>query len=127
DEPFHERQSNAQPSLRARQRSFGLREQTEDARHEVRGDADARIPHLQHSLSPLLLKAQPNMSTFVRVLGSIVEQVHNYLFQTGRIAVYPNEGRGETHGKSVPTLLDQGANGLDATFHDSPHVHLFAV
>src|ERR1700737_2552408 len=31
------------------------------------------------------------------------------------------------HGEYVPTLLDQGASRLYATFHDSPHVHLFSI
>ena len=113
--------------MRAGQRPLGLREQVEDVGHEFGGDADARIPHLQHRLIALLLKAQPNLTAFVRVFRGVVEQVHDHLFQTGRVAVDPNGRRREMHGEFVPTLLDQEANRLYATFHDSPHVQLLPL
>jgi hypothetical protein len=53
-QPAHQGQANAQAALGAVQAALGLHEQVEDAGQHVRRDADARVPHPQHQLAPLL-------------------------------------------------------------------------
>jgi hypothetical protein len=66
-------------------------------RQELRSDAGARITYTQHHRIAFLFSGQPYLTAFVGVLGSVGEQVHEYLLDAGSICRATTEQFGERH------------------------------
>jgi hypothetical protein len=72
DEGTHERQPDAEPALRALERSVHLREHLEDVRQRRRRDADSTIAHAHDRAFAVTLGAEPDPPAF-RVLRGVVQ------------------------------------------------------
>ena len=89
DETSHERQPDPEPAPRAIQRMVGLHEEIEDVSLHLGRDADPGVSHSQHGLVAFAAERDRDPAAGLGVLGGVVQQVRDDLFQTGRVALDP--------------------------------------
>ena len=126
-EPMHQCQSDAQPTLRAVQRTLRLCEEIENTRQKFRSDSDPRVTNCQNTVPILLLDGQPNVTTFFGVFSSVGEQVHDYLLQPGSVGVHPNWLWRQRNRELMSVMANQRANRLDCIFHDAVNCDSFPL
>ena len=78
------------PALRTIQRPIGLSKEVEDVRQKFRSNANPGIADPNDRLSAFLLNGEPDMTTFVRILRGIVEQIDDDLFEPSGIGMQPD-------------------------------------
>lgn len=61
EQPPHQRQANAESTLRLLQGTINLREHVEDTGQHVAGDADAVVSHADDSITPFPFNGEPNV------------------------------------------------------------------
>jgi hypothetical protein len=115
DQPLREREADAQAPRRAVQRAVGLREQVEDLRQKRFIDPHAIVAHAHLGMVLLASVFAPNLDAAfrVRVLGGVVEQVDEDLFQPRGVGTGPNGFGAHVHKQFVPPLLDQRLSGFE--------------
>ena len=107
------------PALRSVQRPVCLRKQIEDTREKFRSDPDAGISHTNDRLLAFLLRREPDATAVVRVLGGVVEKVHDELLDPGCVRMKPDRRCRQRYRKCVPALVDQRTGGFNRTFENS--------
>ena len=114
-QPLREREADAQAPRRAVQRAIGLREQVEDLRQELFIDPYAVVAHADLGMVLLASVFAPDLdaASRVRVLGGVVEQVDEDLFQPRGVGTGPDGFGAHVHKQFVPPLLDQRLSGFE--------------
>jgi hypothetical protein len=79
DDALDQRETETQPVLRTRQRSFPPLEWLEDARQQVGIDADTRIANADHEVTALASDVQTDLAGSVAVLRGVHEQIADRL------------------------------------------------
>ena len=87
-EAVDQRQTDPQPPGGVGQRLVTLDEELEDAREHVFGDADAGVAHPQGDLFVLLSDDHADAPAGRRVLGRVVDQIHDDLLEPGRVGLH---------------------------------------
>src|SRR5439155_6162293 len=70
----HDRESQANPALRARPRRVGAGEALEDVLERLRWDAAALVEDLDHDTAPVATRAELDRVTVLGVLDGILQQ-----------------------------------------------------
>ncbi len=122
DQGAYEREADAEPALRTLIRAVRLREQIENARQHVDGNADAAVAHRHDGMVAFAAPGEPDLPAFLRVLGRVVQQVGDDLRKPHRIR---NQGHGlvrHGHRQLVMRRLDQRAARLDGALEHRAEV-----
>jgi hypothetical protein len=92
DQAAHERQPDAEATLRAIRRTLGLGEEPEDMRQQRRVDACAVVANVQDHLAIGDFRAQVELAAGGGEFRRVVEQVGDDLREPGAIAPDPERG-----------------------------------
>ena len=87
DDPFHERQADAEAAARASAGAIGLPEHVEHARQHLGMDAHAGVLHAHHGLVAFAADRDRDRLAGLAVLRAVVEQVGEHLRQPRAVAV----------------------------------------
>jgi hypothetical protein len=115
DQSQYQRQANAKTTLRPLQCRGYLREHLEDVVQMLSSDPDAGIPHRHHGLMVLTLGGQPDVAPLLRVLGSVAQQVGEYLSQAARIRIKVDGFRRKSDSQLVGLGLNERCNRFYST------------
>ena len=100
-QPLRQRQADAQPAFGAIQARLGLREQVEHPLGHARLEPDAFVTHVHLDTGRCLRqRRKPDASAVVAVLRGVAQQVHEHLFEPGRIGVGPERRRRQRRSSS---------------------------
>src|SRR5262249_40172231 len=92
DEPPHQRETEAEPALGAVEGALRLREEVEDAGHEVGRHPDARVAHAEDTLGADALERDVDPAPGRRVLDRVVDQVEHHLLEPYRVTARDHRG-----------------------------------
>jgi hypothetical protein len=113
DQSLHHRQADPEPALHPAERAGRLREQIEDVRQHVVGEADAVVAHLHDDVpvDPLDPHVDPSADRGIR--RGVREEVREDLQQAVGIAVHEERLGGDGDVQRVAVPLDEGPGALD--------------
>ena len=86
DQLPHQRQADSQTPFGAAQRGVGLCKQVQHAWQHLLRQTRTVIAHADHGLVAFRLDAEDDRTTYIRVLGRVVQQVGQDLLQADEIA-----------------------------------------
>ncbi len=115
-QPLHKREPDAEPAVRALERTVALYEHVEDIFQHFAVDADARVGDHDRDLLAVYRGGQRDVSAGGRVLVGVVEQVGDHLRQARGIDVEIDVFRRQ-HDHQLVLRFDLGADSFKRVFH----------
>ena len=113
-----ERQADTQPPLGSVEGSVDLREQVEDLREHVGGDADAAVADAEDGVVAVAADGQVDPAAVAGVLGRVVQDVRQDLREPGLVGLHPERFPGALHGEDLAAGLDERPAGLHGVGDD---------
>ena len=117
DQTLHQRQADAQATLRAIHAGIDLREQIEHMGHLLRRNADAVVAHMDQHIRFITLDLDVDPAIRVSVFGGIREQVFHNLNQPVTVSIDWNGLLRQVHAQLLVLALDHGPHRLDRIEH----------
>ena len=101
---------------------LGLRRRIEDVREKV---GEMPTPVSEHATPPhrRLAGCSARSGLLFHILGGIIEQIHDHLFNASRVGIQPNRLRRLRH-RSSCRFVDQRSNRLDGTLDNASQIEI---